>query len=197
MSSLVDRLIRHIASALASLERAFLQLTRPSRYGVLLGSALDFTRSHAELVAENALLRLQLVILHRQVNKPRFTPTDRPWLVLLASRVRRWKEAILILQARYAPALASPRLPAVLEVQGSQPGWAPPGRLRNHHLDPADDQGEQSLGRGAYPWRVLEARYPGCQDHDPEVHPPGTPPSRPWSELVNLPQESRPDGLGV
>src|SRR3990170_9036933 len=97
MSSLVDRFIRRIRSALVSLEHAALQLTRPSRYSVLLGSALDFTRSNAQLVSENALLRQQLIILHRQViNNARFTPTDRLWLILLASRVRRWKEAILI-----------------------------------------------------------------------------------------------------
>jgi len=98
MSSLVNRCIRPIRSALLSLERASLQLPRPFRYSVLLGSALDITRSNAELVAENALLLQQLVILHRQVDKPRFTPTDRLWLVLLARRVRSWKEAILLLK---------------------------------------------------------------------------------------------------
>jgi putative transposase len=41
---------------------------------------------------------MQLIVLHRQVDKPRFTPTDRLWLVLLASRVRRWKEALLIIK---------------------------------------------------------------------------------------------------
>jgi hypothetical protein len=74
MSSLVNRFIRRIASALVSLKHASLQLPQPCRYSVLLGSALDFTRSNAQLVAENALLR--------QVNKPRFTPAviDRPKL---------------------------------------------------------------------------------------------------------------------
>jgi len=82
MSSLVNRFIRRIASALVSLKHASLQLPQPCRYSVLLGSALDFTRSNAQLVAENALLRQQLIILHRQVNKPRFTPAviDRPKL---------------------------------------------------------------------------------------------------------------------
>jgi hypothetical protein len=71
MSSLVHQLIRRRFSAFAFLLRAALQLPRPSRYSVLLGSALDFTRSYAQLVAENALLRQQLIILHRQVGKPR------------------------------------------------------------------------------------------------------------------------------
>ena len=98
MSSFVDRFIRHIHSALATLELASLHLPRPSRYSALLGSAFDITRTNAQLAAENTLLRQQLVILHRQVGKPRFTPTDRLWLVLLASRVRSWKEALLILK---------------------------------------------------------------------------------------------------
>jgi len=97
-SSLVDRFIRRMRSALLSLEHASLQLPRPSRYSVLLGSALDFTRSNAELVAENALLRQLLVVLQRPVDKPRFTPTDHLWLALLASKVRSWKEARLSLK---------------------------------------------------------------------------------------------------
>jgi hypothetical protein len=51
-----------------------------------------------KLAAENALLRQQLIILQRHSKKPWFTQTDRLWLVLLASRVRSWKEALLILK---------------------------------------------------------------------------------------------------
>ena len=98
MSCSVDRLIRPLRSILPSLEQAFLHLTRPSRHSVLLATALDVTRNKAELVAENALLRQQLVILNRLVKKPRFTQADRLWLVLFASRVRSWKETLLILK---------------------------------------------------------------------------------------------------
>jgi hypothetical protein len=45
------------------MQLAALQLTFLSRYSVLLGSALDITRGNAQLVAENALLRRQSVIL--------------------------------------------------------------------------------------------------------------------------------------
>jgi hypothetical protein len=37
-----------------------------------------------------------LIVLHRQVKNPTFSQSDRLWLVLLASRVRHWKEALLI-----------------------------------------------------------------------------------------------------
>jgi transposase InsO family protein len=55
-------------------------------------------RSKPELVAENALLRQQLLVLQRSVPRPRCTPTDRTLLVLLASRVRAWRSALLIVQ---------------------------------------------------------------------------------------------------
>ena len=82
-----------------SLEHAAFQLPRPSRHSVLLGSALDSTRSNAQLVAENALLRMQLIALHRRIVKPRLTPSDRPWQRgLLASRIRAWKQGLIIIK---------------------------------------------------------------------------------------------------
>jgi len=53
---------------------------------------------HTELIAENALLRQQLLVLRRSVKRPRCTPTDRALPVLLASRIRAWRSALLIVQ---------------------------------------------------------------------------------------------------
>ncbi len=80
----------------SSLELAFLHLTQPSRHSIVLSTTTDFTRSKAALIAENALLRQQLIVLHRQVKKPAFSRSDRLLLVLLASRVKNWKDALLI-----------------------------------------------------------------------------------------------------
>ncbi len=82
----------------STLERAFLHLTQPARRSIPLTLATDLRRSRSQLIAENALLRQQLIILQRQVGKPHFTRSDRLWLVLLASRVQQWKPALLILQ---------------------------------------------------------------------------------------------------
>jgi putative transposase len=49
-------------------------------------------------MAENALLRQQLLVLRRGVQRPRCTPVDRALLVLLASRVRAWRQALLLVQ---------------------------------------------------------------------------------------------------
>jgi transposase InsO family protein len=63
-----------------------------------LGLAHDGVRSRAELVAENALLRQQLLVLRRQVGRPQLTPGDRWWMVVAARFTRGWQEALLIVQ---------------------------------------------------------------------------------------------------
>ena len=65
------------------------------RDGVIqvFGVVWDGVRSRAELVAENALLRRQLLVLRRQVGRPRLTPTD-----LTARFTRAWEPALLIVQ---------------------------------------------------------------------------------------------------
>src|SRR5262245_32380972 len=65
---------------------------------LVLGTVTDLVRSRPELVAKNALLRQQLIVLARTTPRPRLTRTDRPLLVLLASRVRAWRQALLIVQ---------------------------------------------------------------------------------------------------
>jgi hypothetical protein len=71
---------------------------RPPAQGqavVLLGGLLH---SRSELVAENALLRQQLIVLRRRTKRPRCTPLDRLLLVLPARQVRAWRRALLIVQ---------------------------------------------------------------------------------------------------
>ena len=59
---------------------------------------MDLTRSKSELMLENALLRQQLIVLQRQVKRPALTCRDRALFVLLVSKLRSWKEALLIVQ---------------------------------------------------------------------------------------------------
>ena len=56
------------------------------------------TRSKSELVLENALLRQQLIALQRRVQHPKLSWRDRTLIVLLASKLRRWKEVLMIVQ---------------------------------------------------------------------------------------------------
>jgi len=72
--------------------------TKPLSTSLPLGTLADLGRSKSQLIAENALLRQQLIILSRQVKRPTFTRADRMLLVLLARLVRTWQQALLIVQ---------------------------------------------------------------------------------------------------
>jgi putative transposase len=83
---------------LQSLHQRFVAWAKPDTTSLLLLTLTDQARSKSELVAENALLRQQLIVLRRQVKRPACTKTDRILLVLLASMVRTWKQALVIVQ---------------------------------------------------------------------------------------------------
>jgi putative transposase len=100
-----------------SLHHRFVAWTKPDTSSLMLGTLTDLARSKSQLVAENTLLRQQLIILKRQVKRPACTNTDRMLLVLLASMVRTWKQALFIVQPETRLALASPRIQALLEIQ--------------------------------------------------------------------------------
>jgi len=71
---------------------------KPRSTSLVLGTLADVTRGKAELVAENALLRQQLIILRRQVKRPVYRKTDRLLLLLLARMVRTWKQALFLVR---------------------------------------------------------------------------------------------------
>lgn len=96
------RVLTHIKPLVSScfylFQRCLLRWTKPSHTTLVLGTVLDLAREKSELIAENALLRQQLVILRRQINRPRYTKIDRLLLVLLARAVRPWRQALFIVQ---------------------------------------------------------------------------------------------------
>ena len=71
---------------------------KPRSTSLLLGTITDLAKGKSELLVENALLRQQLIILHRHVKRPACKKTDRFLLLLLARMMRTWKQALLIVQ---------------------------------------------------------------------------------------------------
>jgi putative transposase len=98
LAHVLHRIVRVAHNLAQQLERRLLAATKPAAPGVVAGTLADLARSKPALVAENALLRQQLLILRRSVKRPRCTPTDRTILVLLARRVHAWQHALLIVQ---------------------------------------------------------------------------------------------------
>jgi hypothetical protein len=76
--------------------RAVQGLLRPARSGteVGIGAARDLARTRSELLAENALLRQQVIVLRRGLWRPRFHRDDRLLLLILARLCRRWRDAL-------------------------------------------------------------------------------------------------------
>src|SRR6266487_4476696 len=83
---------------LEALSSRFACWTKPLRTSLPLSALTDLGRSKSELIAENVLLRQQLIVLRREMKRPPFTRTDRILLVLLARLVRTWQQALLLVQ---------------------------------------------------------------------------------------------------
>jgi putative transposase len=95
---LSQRLQRVIRASCQLLQIRFITWTTPPRSGPIRGLASDLARGTGDLVAGNALLRQQLIVLQRQVKRPALSRLDRLLLVLLASRVPNWKQALMLVQ---------------------------------------------------------------------------------------------------
>ena len=63
-----------------------------------VGTIADLVRSKPQLVAENLLLRQQLLVLNRAGKRPHCTRADRALIVVLASKVQHWREALLLVK---------------------------------------------------------------------------------------------------
>ena len=98
MAGVVTHLQRLKNGCLDTLFSRFACWTKPFRTSLPMATLADLSRSKSELIAENALLRQQLIVLRRQVKRPTFSRTDRILLVLLARLVRTWQQALLIVQ---------------------------------------------------------------------------------------------------
>src|SRR3954453_21350905 len=85
--------------ALRVVARAFSRWCKPIAHSPVVGTIADLARSKPQLVAENLLLRQQLLVLNRPGKRPRYTRADRVLLVVLASKLKHWREALLILRS--------------------------------------------------------------------------------------------------
>jgi putative transposase len=126
---------------------------------LLLSTLADMTRGKAELLAENALLRHQLIIPRRQVKRPIYRKTDRLLLVLLARMVRTWKQALFLVQPetllRWHRELF--RVFTEAQIQGTRE--KDEALTRDDQLDQGDGSKQPTLGSGAHPWGTPEAGY--------------------------------------
>jgi putative transposase len=98
MACVLPHILRLKGCCLEMLHHRFVRWTKPLTSSLLLGSLEDLSRSKSQLIAENALLRQQLIILSRSVKRPTYREADRVLLVLLARVVHPWKQVLFIVQ---------------------------------------------------------------------------------------------------
>jgi putative transposase len=98
MKPLFQPLANMLAKCGRAIQQKFIALIKPAKNPPLVGAVKDLTKSKPDLIAENAFLRQQLLVLNRQVKNPQFTSRDRFLLVILASLVSNWKQVLLILK---------------------------------------------------------------------------------------------------
>jgi hypothetical protein len=96
LTAFVRRIRGVVADIAGRMYAALREAARPTP--VLAGLAADAFRSRDELIAENALLRQQLIVAARAKPRPTFKPRERALIVLWASVVRSWRSAVLLVQ---------------------------------------------------------------------------------------------------
>jgi transposase InsO family protein len=95
LQRLLQQLFVHV---IVPIEQHFKRCLQPTIIDPTLGAVMDVTRSKSDLIVENAFLRQQLVILRRPAKRPTLTPVDRGLLVILARRLKPWRNALLIVK---------------------------------------------------------------------------------------------------
>ena len=98
VGSILKQIQSVVRDGLRALRTAMSCLTKPITLAPAAGTFAGLARSKPQLIAENMVLRQQLIVLNRSVKRPRFTQTDRALFVLLANRLQTWKDALLIVK---------------------------------------------------------------------------------------------------
>ena len=96
--SFFSRVRQGIRSLCQAVKHLLSRWTKPDNDAPVLNTALDLARSRTELVLENALLRQQLIVLNRHTKRPALSWRERALFVFLASKLRTWKQSLLIVR---------------------------------------------------------------------------------------------------
>ena len=134
----------------------------------VVGLAADVVRRRAGLVAENALLRQQLIVAQRKiVGRVRWTPWQRFTMGLAARLAPAWRDAALLVQPATILRWHRAGLRAFWR-RRSRPSGRPPTPRAALIREMATQQ--SALGSRAHPRRAAQARHPRQQANRPAVH---------------------------
>jgi len=197
MAGVFTSLQRLLDGCLHAISSRLTHWTKPLGTSLPLATLADLGKSKSQLIAENALLRQQLIVLRRQVKRPTFTRTDRILLVLLARLVHTWQNALLIVQPDTL--LRGPRELFRLY-------WKRKSKAHTHKPKVAPEtialiremaKENRRLRCRADSRRIVETGLAGQQAHHPEVHARSSRPAATRSKVEHVSAQSRRSGLGM
>jgi putative transposase len=188
---------QRISFCFHALHEHVLRWMKPPTTSLVVGTLADLTRGKAELLAENALLRHQLLILHRQVTRPVYRKRDRLLLVLLARMVRTWKQALYLAQPetllRWHRELFCVFWKHKSKVRSSKPKLTP----ETISLIKEMAASNRTWGAERIRGELLKLDIRRSQTDHPEIYEAGSPTTRPWTDLENIPAQSCGRDLGL
>ena len=95
---MLQSLILHVNKFIVDVATRIKRWTKPSSASLIVNTLADLSRSKAELIIENTLLRQQLIVLNRQVKRPCLSTSERLRMVVLARLTQHWQTALHIVQ---------------------------------------------------------------------------------------------------
>jgi hypothetical protein len=98
---MLSAIVNACKSFFHQIKTAIKKFTKPETAVLAMGAASDATRNRKDLIAENAILRQQLIVLKRQVKRPKFTNSDRLRLVFLSRLTKFWDSALHLVLLRW------------------------------------------------------------------------------------------------
>ena len=172
------------------LQARALQWMKPPTDSFVLGTLADLTRGKAELLAENALLRQQLIILRRQVKRSVYRKTDRFLLVLLARMVRTWKQALFLAQPETLLRWHRELFRLFWKHQSKAHARKPKLSLETITLIKEMAANNRLWGAERIRGELLKLDIRRSQTNDPEVYEAGPSKTSTWTDLEDLSAQS-------
>jgi putative transposase len=194
---LVITIKQRVCLSFHALQKRFLWWVKPPTTSLVLGTLTDLLRGKSELIAENALLRQQLTILHRQIKRPVYKKTDRLLLVLLARMVRTWKQALYLVQPETLLRWHRELFRVFWKHKSKASSRKP--KLTPETISLIKEMAANNRMWGAERMRgeLLKLDIRRSQTDHPEVYEAGLPKTRPWTDLENVPAHSCGRDLGL
>jgi putative transposase len=180
-----------------ALQGHVLRWMKPPKTPLMIGTLADLTRGKAELPAENALLRHQLLILHRQVKRPAYRKRDRLLLVLLARMVRPWKEALFLVQPETLLSFHRELFRVFWKYKSKAHARKPRLSLETITLIKEMAANNQLWGAERIRGELLKLDMRRSQTDHPEGYETGSPKTTEWTDLENIPAQSCGRGMGL